>query len=323
MNNKVLLLIILSLYLGINISSANNIFLRDTLNNKSTIAQQDTTVSESEFSDLESELDEINENRDTTKIRVGNLKIAVIEDGEDVIINRADKDDNWDDWGDWDTDDRDYGFSKINKNFKPHWASFAMGINNYMTSDFSTTLPDSISYLDVNTNKSYEVVLNIAQLGIPIIKDRIGLVTGVGFKWNNYKFSNPQVRLIPANDSVNHLHHVIETDENYTKSKLTVSYLMIPAILEFQVPVNDKPLYLSGGVEGGLKLGSHTKMKTTSGKKTKDKSDFHVSSFTLAVVGRVGYGSFGLYGTYNLQTLFEDGKGPELYPFAIGVSLNF
>lgn len=322
MKYKILITIIT--FATINAANIYAMPVRDTLPEIKKVNTTDTTIENSEITDLENELDEIN-GKDTTKIRVGNLKIAVIDDGDDVIINRSDKDnEDWDDWGEWDNDNKNYRLSTgLNKNFKPHWAGFAMGLNNYMTSDFSTTLPDTASYLEVNTNISYEVVLNILQLGIPVVKDRIGFATGVGFKWNNYKFNDPQVRLFSKTDTANYLQYEIDTVDSYVKSKLTVSYLIIPLLLEFQIPIQDHSLYLSGGVEAGLKLGSHTKMKTTSGSKTKDKSDFHVSPYTLAVVARLGYGAFGVYGTYSLQTLFKEGKGPELYPFAVGVSINF
>ncbi len=332
MNFKSLILFIFTIYLGSSVALAsysNTISMNvpDTITEK--ITQEEVIVRDTAFGDLERELNELNENTkiaDTTKIRVGKLKISVIDDGEDVIITREkDKDTDWDDWEDrddyWDNDsDNDFSVGSINKKFKPHWAGFYMGLNNYMTSDFSTTLPEDSEYLAVNTNKSYEVIINFAELGIPIIKHRIGLVTGIGFKWNNYKFKNTQVRLIPDSS---YLTYEIDTINNNSKSKLTVSYLTVPLLLEFQIPVQDNPLFISAGVEGSIKLGSHTKMKTNDGKKSKDKSDFHVSPYTLAVTARIGYDWFGIYGSYSLQKLFQGDESPELYPFAIGIGIVF
>lgn len=328
MNFKLLILIISSFYLSIVLVQGANLSVvyPDTIPEK--ITQEDEIVKDTAFSDLEQELDELkgeSKDSDTTKIRVGKLKIAVVDDGDDVVITRE-KEDDWDDWDDWDDDsdwnnnDNDFSIGSFNKKFKPHWAGFHMGLNNYMTSDFSTTLPSDYEYLAVNTNKSYEVILNFAQLGIPIVKHRIGLVTGVGVKWNNYKFKNTNVRLL--SDS-SYLTYELDTLNSYSKSKLTVSYLTVPLLLEFQIPVQDKPLYFSAGVEGSLKLGSHTKMKTTNGKKSKDKSDFHVSPYTLAVTARLGYDWFGIYGSYSLQELFRGDGSPELYPFALGIGVTF
>lgn len=292
----------------------------DTTQNTGITTTSDTVPADSSFTELENELNELNTEVDTTKIRVGKLKISVIDDGDDVIVEKEKKQsEGWGEWDNWGEDKNDLDL-KFNKKFKPHWACFAMGVNSYLTPDFSMSLPDTAQYMRVNTNKSYEVTLNVAQLGIPIIKHRLGLVTGVGIKWNNYKFKNTQVRL---KDDQSALYYEIATDDSYSKSKLTVSYLTVPLLIEYQIPFDEDPLYFSAGIEGGLKIGSHTKMKTNSGSKTKDKSDFHVSPFTATATARFGYGSFGIYGSYNLTPLFIKDEGPELYPFAIGVSINF
>lgn len=38
---------------------------------------------------------------------------------------------------------------------------------------------------------------------------------------------------------------------------------------------------------------------------------------------RAGYSTLQLYGTYYFTPLFKTGKGPELYPFEVGVSFSF
>jgi hypothetical protein len=37
----------------------------------------------------------------------------------------------------------------------------------------------------------------------------------------------------------------------------------------------------------------------------------------------MGYGNFGIYADYHMKPLFKENEGPELYPFSVGVSLNF
>jgi len=300
----------------------------DTLPEKKpevTIEVTDSSRVTSDFKDMESDLDNLDEPQkksDTTRIRIGKMKISVVDDGKDIVINKDDFDDNdlEEDWSWKDNDDFQFNKKKKNSRFQPHYAGFHLGLNTYLTSDHSTTLPDDAKYMDLNTNKSFEVQLNVAQLGINLIKDRVGIVTGVGFKWNNYKFQNTNMVLFSDSTA---LRYTYDNSTSYDKSKLTAWYLTVPVLLEFQVPVHNKPLYLSAGVEGGLKLGAHTKMVTTSGKKTKDHSDFHLNPYTYALTARLGYDNFGVYGTYSLQTLFKADEGPELYPFVIGVCLNF
>lgn len=327
-------LIILILIFGLMAYSAfgsqnpfeNTTYISDTIPESMKKVSSDTLMEENAFTSMEKELEELDsgiKEADTTKIRIGKMKIAVIEDGDDIIIN---KDDNWDndDWDEdwsWDDDDNWTIHRKGNKNrFKPHWASFSMGLNNYVTADMSTSLPPELSLLAINTNNSFEVNLNFAQIGLNIVKDRIGLVTGVGFKWNNYKFRNANTLL--SSDST-----YLKFEENTTvegkMSKLTTWYLMVPLLIEFQIPSHGEDFYLSAGVEGGLKLSAHTKIKSQNKSKYKDKSDFFTTSLDYRFTARLGYGNFGIYGAYSMMPLFEKNNGPELYPVAVGVSLNF
>jgi hypothetical protein len=107
-------------------------------------------------------------------------------------------------------------------------------------------------------------------------------------------------------------------------TKLAVSYLQVPLLLEFQIPVNNKQgrVFVNAGLVGGAKIGSHTKVKY--GKiKDKDHSGFNINPFKYAATAHVGYKKAGLFGTYSLTPLFESGKGPGLIPFTLGFSFYF
>ena len=41
----------------------------------------------------------------------------------------------------------------------------------------------------------------------------------------------------------------------------------------------------------------------------------------MSATVRGGVGWFNLFATYSLTPLFESGRGPELYPFTVGVTL--
>ena len=98
---------------------------------------------------------------------------------------------------------------------------------------------------------------------------------------------------------------------------------MVPILLEFQIPLKKEDLYISGGIEGGVKITAKMKNKTADGDKKKDRDDFYINPFTYNLAARIGFGDFGLYGTYQMQSLFKKNKGPELYPFAAGITFNF
>lgn len=328
LNKQTAFVLILSII--VTISNAQNtenntLITPDTVN---TEAQKSINKPNNELNELEIELDNIENDKklnDTTKIRIGKKNITIIDDGESVIIDKDTKSEKFEydkDWS-WDNDD-DFNFKDKNKKkrnkFEPHWAGIHLGFNNYLTPNFSTMLNDEDKLLALNTNKSMEFAINLGEVGINLFKNRVGLVTGLGFKWNNYKFRNTNTVLV--SDSTP-LYFFDDVTKNNKLSKLTTCYLIVPVMLELQFPVNNEEIYLTAGVEGGLKLNSWTKIVSNSKAKTKDNSDFHVNTWDCRAAVKLGYGDFGVYGSYSLMPLFEKNKGPELYPITVGVSLNF
>ena len=216
--------------------------------------------------------------------------------------------------------------AKVNSKgkFKGHWASFDFGLNNYLDKNYSFSLTSESEFMELNTAKSWNFNLNFAQYSFPIYKNRVGLVTGMGIEWSNYRFSKNIT--IKKGDS-----DFIEPDTlNFSpiKSVLRMTYFTVPLLIEqqlFKGARNDR-LYIATGVIGGVKLFSNAKVKFTSdGKKEKDKvkNDFYLSPFRYAVTARIGYKSAKFYCNYYLSPLFIKDKGLELYPIALGASLTF
>ncbi len=263
-----------------------------------------------------------NQHKKTTKIRLGRLfNVDIVNDGSDIVVHRSHRKEHYSDYTNISNNgtEKVYGRERYRK-FYPHWSGICLGVNNYTGKNFEA-MPQGSEYLQLNTNKSMEFSLNLWQVGIPIVKHRLGIVTGVGFNWNNYRFRNTEVRL--HSDSTILYHSINPTDQT-VKSKLTVCYLKVPLLLELQIPVSSSnKLYISAGVEGELKINSHTKIKTSDKNKHKDWNDFHLNTFTLKPMVRLGCGEFGIYGSYNLIPLFDKNAAPELYNYSIGVTFNF
>ena len=100
----------------------------------------------------------------------------------------------------------------------------------------------------------------------------------------------------------------------------------MPLILEAQIPLSNSnhTINIGAGVIGAVKLGSHTKVVyyTESKQKDKVKDDFSLNTLRWGATGRIGYEFFQIYGTCYFTSLFEKGKGPELYPYEIGVAFT-
>ena len=97
----------------------------------------------------------------------------------------------------------------------------------------------------------------------------------------------------------------------------------MPLLFEFQIPVNQHEgrVYVNAGVIGGVRIGSHTKVKHGD-IKDKVRSGFNMNAFNYAATARVGYKDVGFFATYSMTPLFETGQGPDLTPFSIGISFS-
>jgi hypothetical protein len=254
----------------------------------------------------------ISDDDDTVTVTLNNKKVVVVTD-DSVRVNIG---------------QRDYVISddgvKIEKHdkeqkFNGHWAGFELGINGLLNSDMVADYPSGYDFMDLNYSKSMGVNINFYEQNINLYKQHLGLVTGLGFSWNNYRFHNNVV--LTDNGKFD---GKIDDDpsKNYEKSKLVVTYLTVPLMLEYQTnnKLKSNSFHISGGVVGGVRIGSHAKI-VEDGNKSKNKSDFYINPFKADAIAKIGWGVINLYGTYSLTEMFRHNKGPEVYPFELGITL--
>lgn len=271
---------------------------------------------------------------DTTTVKIGKKEILKVIEGKDTVIITIGRKGlkvigsehgtsvdfiNLDDFDEPEKKDR-----KSRKNFIGHWKGLEIGMNNYLTSDYSFSLPAEALFMELNTGKSWGINLNFIQYDIGFGTDKVGLVTGMGLEFNNYKFDGDNsIIKDPVTREIVSLEY--DAGTNIEKTKLATTYFTVPLLLEFQIPVSGhKRIHISGGVIGGLKIGSHTKVvykETGTKQKDKIRDDFNLSPLRYGVTARIGYRALKIFATYNLTPMFESGKGPELYPISIGLIL--
>lgn len=215
--------------------------------------------------------------------------------------------------------------------FKGHWAGVDLGFNGFMNSDFETSPPPGPEneFMNLNQGKSVTLGLNLLQysIGLQRNKNNIGLVTGAGWTFYNYRTDSKYI--ISKNPDTG-ITEGIRTTKSVKKNKITASFINIPLLLEWQLPYgqnhNDR-FFLAAGGYCGFKLGSHTKVVYDDGNghdKDKDRGNINMRPFQYGVMIRMGYKFIKLFGTYNFSTFYTDNKGPELYPYTIGLTLvNF
>ncbi len=268
---------------------------------------------ENEVSVSMDEIVKFDEKGDTTRIKIGDKDISIIEDDDGTSVKVTDSDD----------EDKESA-TKKKKKFKGHWSGIDFGLNNFVDHEFSMTRTGGEQFMDLNTGKSWNFNLNLKQYSIGFGTDRLGLVTGLGLEFNNYHFD--------ADNSIQEVDGNIITKDDYpstlTKSKLKTTFLTVPLLLEAQMfgAKRSKRIHVSGGVIGGLKLGSYTKViykEDGNRKKDKTKDDFNINPLRYGLTARLGYKTLNVFANYYMTPFFEKNDDPELYPVAVGLSIGF
>lgn len=258
----------------------------------------------------------VEEGKDTTRIKIGNKGIEIIEgkDGNTRI-----------DVKDLKTENTKPADKKENK-FKGNWSGIELGLNNFVNSSFSSNLDPSLIFMDLNTNRSLNLNINFLQYDIGLGTNKAGFVTGMGVELSNYFFDgNNNIRKDENGQIVEYLPaYLIEPSASIIKSKLATTYLTVPLLLEFQIPAGKNRIHISGGLIGGAKIGSSTKIvykDRGNRQKEKAKDDFNLSAIRFGYTVRAGYRNLKIFANYYPVSVFEKGKGPELYPYSIGLKL--
>jgi hypothetical protein len=209
------------------------------------------------------------------------------------------------------------------KQTKPIWKGFEIGFNNYFNAQGNTDIPTGYEFMELNTGKSVAVSLNLLQKNIRFGHSNFWFFTGLGITWNNYRFDKNA--FLNSNQGMVTGGFDTTSVNNYSKSKLTTSYLTAPVMFElFTSKKYKNAFHIGAGALLGYRLGSHTKQKYESGGnnfKPKSFDDFYLNAFRYGGRIALGYGKFNLFADYYSTSLFREKKGPQLYPAAFGVTL--
>jgi hypothetical protein len=257
--------------------------------------------------------------KDTTKIAVGDLKLVLVNDDKvGASVSTGDDD-----------DDEPMTDQEL-KSALTFWSGVDAGVNILLDKNNSTDFTNEHEWLDLDYSRSMSWSFNLVDAKIRLVKDYVGIYTGLGLTYNSYGLKE-NVRLMANNDST--YANIIPTDRAdslggyipFTKNKLRASYLRIPLMLEFNTSLDpERTFHVSAGVIGGWNMGTINKVKYEEDGndiKNRSKGDYNLTPFTLDASVRVGYRNFTLFANYGLTPLFEDGKGPEVYPLTVGLSV--
>lgn len=217
-----------------------------------------------------------------------------------------------------------FTFAKLEKKnnrrkLHPHYGAFSWG--------FSSLANRSLNIANVENAKlqfsSFELGFYLGSITVPMSKKhRVMFFTGMGLRFNRYNSDyNTAFRIVD-----NYVQQVpAPEDVFYKTSKLTAWYLTIPATIEWQKKIGNRCFYIQGGLEGGLRFFSRSKVKIIEeGQKKKEKIGKKMNMNPVTVDARIafGYGSIGIYARYGLVSLFRAGRGATVVPVSVGIQWN-
>jgi hypothetical protein len=279
---------------------------------------------------------------DTTQIKIGNMKIVILEgkelkdldqlkalEGElpkgqrKIIIDERVIIENDEDFAkeNWDADNHS-DHCETSGDGNAIWAGFGVNANGFMNANKQLATASELGFLALDPAKSIGFQLNFAEKRFPIINDYLGVVTGLGFNWNRYSIKGDYDFSV-VNDTL----IANATGVNYAKNVLSSTYLQAPLLLQISTSKNANQAWnISAGVVGGIRVDARQMQKwEADGKKNKDKTkdDFQFNPFQASLMATVGYGDWSLYMTYGLSDIFNEGSAPKVRGVNAGILLSF
>jgi hypothetical protein len=159
---------------------------------------------------------------------------------------------------------------------------------------------------------------------------KLSAAIGAGFGTDHMFFDKMNVGI---KDKTTNLVFRNASDTNYFKKyKLSTVYLEAPIELRFSSRPDDNKhsFKMALGVKVGTLLSAHVKGKdlqsrsgsTVNEYKMKEHSKQFFNKNRVSATGRVGYGNFSLFGSYQVTSLFNEGVAPKINPLSVGLTLS-
>jgi hypothetical protein len=257
-------------------------------------------------------------------------KSDTIKVGGLIIITNKDKNKSSDGYGKGaDTRGRNWdGAPKKRKksNQSSNWFQVDLGFNNlidetvYTSPEVTSVLRATPSTpapteadLKLRTGKSVNVNVWIFMQKVNVVKHILNLKYGIGLELNNYRYKAP-ISFKDASPA-----YIIRDSISFSKNKLAVDYVTVPLMLTIS-PSGRNGFSISGGMSVGYRYSARNKQISDSRGKEKERGDFGLNPWKMAVVGDIGWSSLRFYGSYSLTSLYE--KGLKMTPYSVGLRFS-
>ena len=137
---------------------------------------------------------------------------------------------------------------------------------------------------------------------------------GFDFSWHNFRLNGPGVLSADNNGA---FFDTLAMDNVYEKNKYHIAYFNIPLMLQLDFSDagdRDEKFTLGVGGYGGVRLLAKRELEYANNQfdeiEEKTYDDFFTNQFRYGVMAQVGYGSFKVTASYDLNEFFRPNKGP-------------
>lgn len=249
------------------------------------------------------EIVKVREDMNETEVQLGRMRVYVDESGENTKVKV----------------ETGSGKNKSDKPFHTYF-NLDLGINNLIQEG---GFPTSDLPYAVKGWGSWNVGLN--WMASQKISNGFYWDFGLGFQWYNFKFENRDFQAVRGEDAIDFIQR---TDVDGFKSKISASYLTAMTLLKLDFGKMDgdgkKGLQLAAGPYIGYRLGGRSKfiyeeIGGSGRRKDKEPTGLYLQNLRYGIRGELGIGHVRFYTSYDLNELFQDGKGPSVTPISFGI----
>lgn len=218
----------------------------------------------------------------------------------------------------WDVEDIDYSNYESHKSskFAYNFLESEVGINIWPTDQRAPAVkPWGSWYVALNSTGTWKASKNFH------------LKSSLGVNWYNFKFEDPnQIAVRTANglEFQDFRDDVGIVNGTATKSKISASFVnltLVPTIRS-----NDGNFRFGAGGYAGLRVGGRGKFvyddENGDKKKQFEKSNMFVSNYRYGLRSEIGIGKATVFFNYDLNDLFQAGKGPAFQAMSFGIFLD-
>lgn len=210
---------------------------------------------------------------------------------------------------------RDYTRSSVRRGVNSWKRSidFQIGLNTWIATASQIVRPD----LRPLGSRYFAIAFSQRPTLIDGRRTKLSLYYAAEASWSNFMFEE-DLLVQKGPTSV----QFTSATEPLKKSKLTTFALQLPVVprLSFYNASGRKVFHIGLGGFVGYRLDSYTKIKHQNDDKSREHGNFYLNDLRYGLVGHLGIVKTNLFVKYDLNPVFQAGKGPDVRALSFGVS---